>query len=363
MRSNCANTGTYPNPPTTGCDKYTPAKCIYYSGASLQCSGVLYNDTIDAAIRKLDNKICSTVESIVPSGRFMQFVIGDAASAIAPGQDSFVFYEPYISKDSVWITKGGSELPRGLDDQSSYNVTYGDDGKITVQFNEPVKTGNVLIIHYLYNVTSQTGGGGGGGGNGSSMRFGIEDNVIDVDRNLTVSNLVGLNFNDDEGNELVRIYRYSNSGQIAVKDFSNNPNWEQVHISAQGIQHTGAGINRKVLYPTGMGDDTYMPVSVNGFTADPTGNIVIPGGGGTSTAGILKLRVGTGTVNGTFDYFVPPGNTITCPELAGKRLNYVIHNGNIYQDFNAPILVTQSGTNLNFVAGVSSGDYLIIHYQ
>ena len=87
------------------------------------------------------------------------------------------------------------------------------------------------------------------------------------------------------------------------------------------------------------------------------------GGGGITH---LKLRVnanGQGTPDSTFDYYVAAGSSIVCPELSGKRLNYVIHNAAIYQDFNSPSLVSQSGTTVHFDIGLKVGDYLIISYQ
>ena len=52
----CNSCSTY-NP----CNSYPNAQCVYYTGASLSCTGVKTNDRLDIIIQKMDTKICSVV--------------------------------------------------------------------------------------------------------------------------------------------------------------------------------------------------------------------------------------------------------------------------------------------------------------
>ena len=50
-------------PPETNCTDIYPAKCIYYSGSNLACTGINYGDSVDVALAKLDAKYGVRVNS------------------------------------------------------------------------------------------------------------------------------------------------------------------------------------------------------------------------------------------------------------------------------------------------------------
>jgi hypothetical protein len=142
---------------TGPCTGFTGAKCILYSGSTLPCSGIVFNDSLDVALQKLDTKICTlsdsqNVFSAAASG-FIQLLIGDPSSIMTEGEDQLVVTEPSIAQDSVWVSFGGSELPRGVTSQKSYGVVYSPSG-FTVNFLEPVANGDLYIVHYLFNQVS-----------------------------------------------------------------------------------------------------------------------------------------------------------------------------------------------------------------
>jgi len=160
-RPNCINLNQ-------SCDKYIPAKCIYYSGNALSCSGIKYADSIDLAIQKLDAKICS-----IPSGgggggggggsssnftgfNNIQMLIGDPSSILIAGDNQIVLFDTNIAVDSVWITKDGMEMSRDLTDRKSYHVLY-EANSTTVNFNFNVETGDLYILHYAFNTANTSG--------------------------------------------------------------------------------------------------------------------------------------------------------------------------------------------------------------
>lgn len=59
---------TYPAPcdacqdcGTTGCQGNADAKCVFYTGAALPCSGIATNDNLEVALQKVEEQICSVI--------------------------------------------------------------------------------------------------------------------------------------------------------------------------------------------------------------------------------------------------------------------------------------------------------------
>lgn len=117
-----------------------------------------YNDSIDVALKKLDTKICSVAASTVvysaTGAKFVQFTVGTEGSLMDEGDSQLIIYDANVAVDSVWISLGGSELPRLVDDTVSYNVIY-NSSRITLNFIQPVSNGERYIIHYLINNATQ----------------------------------------------------------------------------------------------------------------------------------------------------------------------------------------------------------------
>jgi hypothetical protein len=81
-----------------------------------------------------------------------QFTIGDVGSPMAPGDSSLIITQDNVLQDSVFITLGGPELPRGVTDQLSYGVLYDTPavGQFTINFLAPVQNTQLYILHYAY---------------------------------------------------------------------------------------------------------------------------------------------------------------------------------------------------------------------
>lgn len=133
------------------CKEYIPGKCVYYSGKALKCSGVIYNDSIDLALQKLDTKVCNIIgNTAYTSWTQLQMLIGDPSSLMQPGDDQFIIYDPAIVIDSIWISLDGHELPRDIADRQSYVVLF-EQGRATINFNFEAEEDMLYIFHYGFN--------------------------------------------------------------------------------------------------------------------------------------------------------------------------------------------------------------------
>jgi|SRR6187402_3844152 len=50
-------------PTDVTCEDILPSNCVFYSGANLSCSGVVYGESLTSALIKLDAKICESASS------------------------------------------------------------------------------------------------------------------------------------------------------------------------------------------------------------------------------------------------------------------------------------------------------------
>lgn len=144
---------------TKACDEYIPGKCVYYSGANLSCTGIIFGDSLDVALRKIDTYVCETLQQEIYSTtlfEFVEFMIGEEDSLMLEGETTLILTTQNIAVDSVWISLNGSELPRKPVDRKVYGVLY-EGSQITINFLDPVMNGDLYIIHYAYNMAISVG--------------------------------------------------------------------------------------------------------------------------------------------------------------------------------------------------------------
>jgi hypothetical protein len=79
---------------------------------------------------------------------FLDFIVGD--TVMSQGQTVLVITQSNIIQDSVFITLGGPELPRGDNTQVSYTVDYSNPLQVTITFNQAVQDGQQYIGHFAY---------------------------------------------------------------------------------------------------------------------------------------------------------------------------------------------------------------------
>lgn len=180
----------------TGCEKYIPAKCIYYSGAALPCTGIIYNDTVDIAFKKVDQKICEitsrvNIESVLSlAGQITEVVIGDDGSAkptfqSVPAAGETQITLPYkIMPSTETVFYQGVPVLLYPSNDFNYIPVYGPNST-TYIFSSPFEEGYSLKIDAT-KVVTETGQGGSIVGLG--MQFVVKDITATTDM-LYVSEL------------------------------------------------------------------------------------------------------------------------------------------------------------------------------
>lgn len=87
--------------------------------------------------------------------KFLQFTIGQAGSLMSPGDLGFTLNAVNVLQDSIFVTLDGTELPRNLNTEISYTLTY-NAGGVTFLFNQAASLGQDYIIHYSASIGSLT---------------------------------------------------------------------------------------------------------------------------------------------------------------------------------------------------------------
>jgi hypothetical protein len=85
---------------------------------------------------------------------FQDFIVGNGGSPIAPGGTviTLTFSSLGINsilQDSVFITLGGSELPRNDSTQISYTISY-NPTNVIITLNQAASVGQQYVLHYSY---------------------------------------------------------------------------------------------------------------------------------------------------------------------------------------------------------------------
>jgi hypothetical protein len=207
----------------------------------LSCSGINYHDSIDLAIQKLDAKICNipTVIYSATGAKFVQFVIGTEGSLMEAGDTQLIIYEANVAVDSVWISLGGSELPRLITGQYNYNVIY-NPSQITLNFEYPVQDGELYIVHYLVNNATLNNLDFGRiqfkiGQSGSLMSAGdtaltIPDDSIIPNSLLVIVGGIPIPRNDDGNHSSEFSYTTSFNGSNTTLTFNNPASTDQTYL-------------------------------------------------------------------------------------------------------------------------------------
>lgn len=80
------------------------------------------------------------------------YTVGAVGSPIAAGVTTVLIAVPNILQDSVFITQGGTELPRGDNTQISYTVDYYNinPNAVTITFDQATIAGQWGVLHYAY---------------------------------------------------------------------------------------------------------------------------------------------------------------------------------------------------------------------
>lgn len=84
----------------------------------------------------------------------LNFIIGQAGSPMSAGDVALTLTFSTLNimsilEDSVFITLGGSELPREDTTQLSYGIVF-NPLNVIINFLEPVETGQQYFVHYAY---------------------------------------------------------------------------------------------------------------------------------------------------------------------------------------------------------------------
>lgn len=139
-------------PLLNGCPADTEWFLVGNAAGGLDANGHFGPGTIGYARRLwADIRKCAvaTIEFEV-----LDFIIGQAGSPMGAGGSALVLNFSILGitgilEDSVWISLGGSEMPREDTTQLSYGVVY-DSGDVTINFFQPVEDGQQYILHYAY---------------------------------------------------------------------------------------------------------------------------------------------------------------------------------------------------------------------
>ncbi len=136
------------------CNSYTPGKCIYYSGRSLPCTGIIYNDSIDLALQKLDSRVCSVISGqIVTAPEKVQLVVGVSNQAIpkfsptpADGATQVVINYQIVPKSEI-IFYQGVKVDINPSFDFNWSAVYNPTSTVYT-FSQPLSLGNPLQFNF-----------------------------------------------------------------------------------------------------------------------------------------------------------------------------------------------------------------------
>lgn len=138
-------------PILTGCPGPTELIVVANAVGGLDANG---NFTIGYGRRRWQDLAACAAAAI--KYKLLQFTIGQAGSPMNAGDTALTLNFSSLGiigilQDSVFVTLGGTELPRENTDQLSYDPVY-NSGDVTINFFQPVNTGQLYIVHYAYTV-------------------------------------------------------------------------------------------------------------------------------------------------------------------------------------------------------------------